>query len=84
MIMQMDYQIIVISEMHHDASGMQWRGIAPKYRFLWCDPNNLLLGVAETFDMSSRGRSTIKVKSRWLRGMDTHGSHYIKFSISGD
>jgi len=68
----MDYQLIVIREMHHDAS----ENAVKESSLLNIDSFDvshhvnqtiLLLGVLETFDMSSRGCSTIKVENRWSR-----------------
>ena len=61
----MDYEIIAISEMHHDARG----AAVKRSNFLNIDSFDviqaiLFLGVAETFDMSSRDRSTLKVENR--------------------
>jgi len=63
--MRMDYEIIAISEMHHGARGNAVKGCSP----LNIDSFDviqaiLFLGVAETFDMSSRDRSTLKVENR--------------------
>ena len=57
----MDYQIIVIGEAHHDASGNAVKGSNP-LNIDSFDVNQtiLLLGVAETFDISTTGRNTIK------------------------
>jgi len=61
----MDYQIIVISEMHHDARGNVVKGVAPKYRFLWCDSNNFIVGGRRNIWHAIKGRSTIEVENRW-------------------
>jgi len=55
----MDYQIIVISEMHHDASGNAAKGSSPlNIASFDLTQTLLLLGVVKAFDLSSRG---------WLR-----------------
>ena len=64
----MDYQIIVISEMHHAAGGNAVKGSNPlNIDSFDVTQTILLLGVVKTFDMSLRGRSTIKVENRWFR-----------------
>jgi len=51
--MRRDYQIIVISEMHHDASGNAVQGSNPlNIDSFYVIQTILLLGVAETVDMS--------------------------------
>ena len=60
----MDYHIIVISEMHRNASRNVVKGRRPQNIVSFVVTQTiLLLGVAETFDMSSRGCSTIKVEN---------------------
>ena len=55
--MRMDYHIIVISEMHNDARRNAVKGRRPQSIDSFdVTQTILLLGVAETFDMSSRGR----------------------------
>jgi len=52
--MQMDYQIIVISEV---------KCIMMLVELQW---KKIIFVVAKTFNMSSRGHSTTKVENRWL------------------
>ena len=52
----MDYQIIVIREMHHDASGNAVAGSSPlNINSFDVTQTILLLRVRETFDKTSRG-----------------------------
>jgi len=62
----MHYQIIVISEMHHCARANAVKGSSPlNIDSFDVTQTILLLGVAEAWDMSSRGCSTIKVENSW-------------------
>jgi len=66
--MRMDYQITVISEMHNDANGNAVKGSSP-------------LNI-DSFDVTQRGRSTIKVENRWCRPTLNMIKHIIKYISS--
>ena len=46
---------------------MRWKGSSPlNVDYFEATQTILVVGIAETFDMSSRRRSTIKVENSWL------------------
>jgi len=58
--------------MHDDASKNAVKGVATYYyRFLRSDLINSIVGVAATFEMSSRACSTIKVENRYANANES-------------
>ena len=52
----MDYQIIIISEMHYDAIAQMRRSrVASEYRFLWYDPKKFIAGGHRNFWQITKG-----------------------------